>query len=273
MYKIKSVAKINIGLNVVRKREDGFHDLETFFYPLEKLHDVITIEENSTLEIITDSPALKNHQENLIYKAVKLLEKHSDKEIKVKITLEKNIPIGGGLGGGSSNAAATLVSVNKLLNLNFSTQQLEEIALLLGSDVPFFVKSKPALGFSRGEVLEEFELHLKKPILLVNPNIHISTADAFASIIPKKPPTSIKEILTAFPNPVDWEGKITNDFEQTVFPKFPILQEIKSKLYKYGALFALMSGTGATVYGIFNDQETATEAQKAFGKKFWTKIV
>ncbi len=271
--KVKAPAKINIGLNIVRKRQDGYHDLETLFYPLKNLYDVILIEESKSLEIFTDSSVLKTREDNLIYGAVKLLSEEIGKEINVKINLEKNIPIGGGLGGGSSDAAATLIATNKFLNLGISLSRLAELALQLGSDVPFFLEAQPAFGFSRGEILQKARITIDLPILLVNPNIHISTSEAFSKITPLKPEQSLKNIISGFPHPNFWKGRITNDFENILFDEFPILKNIKSQLYASGALFALMSGTGSTVYGIFNDKGNAVHAQQKFSNHYWTKIV
>lgn len=269
---VKAPAKINIGLNIVNKRDDGYHDLETLFYPIEKLFDVLTIEENNSLEIISNSEELTNVEDNLIFKAVKLLENITREKINVKIILEKNIPIGGGLGGGSSDAAATLKGVNKLLELNLPTEELKTLALKLGSDVPFFIEGKPAFGFSRGEILEETGLQLNAPILLVNPSLHISTAKAFSAISPKQPEERIKEIISGNPEPKSWQNKITNDFEPWAFSEFPVLKEIKEALYAGGADFALMSGTGATLYGIFPDEEKALRTNELLKKKFLTVI-
>ncbi len=270
---IKAKAKINIGLNVIRKRDDGYHDLETFFYPLANLYDIIEIEKSDKFTIDVNPPIDLPTKDNLIFRAVKHLEKITGEKINVKIKLKKNIPIGGGLGGGSSDAAATLKAVNLLFKLNLPTKELKKIALLLGSDVPFFIEEKPAFGFSRGEVLEYFSLSVDYPILLVNPQIHISTSETFSKIKPGPAPISIKEILQQYPAPSDWRGKIKNDFEEVIFPRYPLLQKIKENLYESGAVFALMSGTGSTLYGIFESRNDALKAKEIFSENFFVKIV
>jgi 4-diphosphocytidyl-2-C-methyl-D-erythritol kinase len=270
---IKAPAKINIGLNIVRKREDGYHDLETLFYPLNNLCDAILIEESNSLEILTDSPALKKQEDNLIYKAVKLLSKEIGNEIKVKITLEKNIPIGAGLGGGSSDAAATLKALNELFELKIPKERLLKLALRLGSDVPFFIDAKPAFGFSRGEVLIPFKLKIPYPILIVYPNIHVSTKEAFGNIKPQVPKTTIKEIIETYKfSPDVWREKIRNDFEKTVFKVHPLIKGIKELMLSAGALFAQMTGSGSTVYGIFDKAEKALEVKEKLGKEYFTFV-
>ena len=177
---IKAHAKINIGLNIVSKRDDDFHNLETIFYPIYDLYDELIFEDSNEFQFISDQQF-----DNIIVKVVDLLEKHTKRKISIKITLKKNIPIGAGLGGGSSDAAAVLKTLNDLYELNLGENKLKEIALELGSDVPFFLKGKPAIGKSRGEDLSLLDLNIEHPILLVNPGINISTKEAFSQIIPR----------------------------------------------------------------------------------------
>ncbi len=203
---IKAHAKINIGLNIVSKRDDGFHDLETIFYPIYDLYDELIFEDSNKFQFVDD-----NNFDNIIVKAVHLLEKYIKRKISIKITLKKYIPIGAGLGGGSSDAAAVLKTLNDLYELNLSENIIKEIALELGSDVPFFLKGKPAIGKSRGEDLTLVDLNVDHPILLVNPGIHVSTKDAFSQIIPSRSEFDSNNIVNI---PIDEYHKyILNDFE------------------------------------------------------------
>ena len=175
---VESPSKINIGLNIVEKRKDGFHNLETIFYPL-LLSDQIEFEKSGKIDFNSNSEILNKSKENLILKAINLLEVKTSKEINVKINLNKMIPIGAGLGGGSSNAAITLKAINKLFDLELSTELLAETALELGSDVPFFLTNTPSYAESIGEKLQSLNLELQYPILIVNPGVTISTQWAF----------------------------------------------------------------------------------------------
>lgn len=262
---IKAPAKINIGLNIVSKRDDGFHNLETLFYPIYDLYDELIFEDFDRFEFNNELSF-----ENIIVKAVKLLEKHTKKNIPIKITLKKNIPIGAGLGGGSSDAAAVLKTINEILELNLSKIELAVIALDLGSDVPFFLKGKSAVGKSRGEILTDVNLNIGYPILLVNPGIHVSTKEAFSQINPSPAEFNYDEIVKI---PVqDYRNYIINDFEQSVFKMHPEIESIKKTLYSAGAMFALMSGSGSTIYGIFEDIDNAKNASEQFPENYFTFI-
>lgn len=268
--KIKAPAKINVGLNIVSKRSDGYHNLETVFYQIKNLFDELIFEKAQKLELKIENGSPELLEENIIVKAVKLLEKKSGLTITPIITLLKNIPIGAGLGGGSSDAAATLIAVNKLYNLNFSIEELKPLALELGSDVPLFLYDYPTLGKSRGEILTKIPLQIKHPIVLINPGIHISTKDAFSKIIPKSNPFNYSNISSL--DIKDWNGNVINDFEISVFEIYPEVKSIKETLLKNGALFALMSGSGSTVYGIFESVDIAKVAIASFPKSYFTFI-
>lgn len=268
--KVNAPAKINVGLNIISKRSDGYHNLETVFYQIKNLFDVITFEKTNKLELHIENGSPELSENNIIIKAIKLLEKKSSVAITPKITLIKNIPIGAGLGGGSSDAAATLKAVNKLYNLNFSIEELKPFALELGSDVPLFLYDFPTIGKSRGEILEKSSLQITHTIVLVNPGIHISTKDAFSKIIPKPNPFDYSTISVL--DIKDWNGKIINDFEESVFEIYPEVKSIKNTLLEHGALFALMSGSGSTVYGIFESPEIANTAIASFSKSYFTFI-
>jgi 4-diphosphocytidyl-2-C-methyl-D-erythritol kinase len=269
---VESPAKINLGLNVIRKRIDGFHDLETIFLPL-MLSDKITFNKSELTIIQCNSELLNRTEDNLIYKALKVLEEKVNMSLKMEVSIEKNIPIGGGLGGGSSNAAITLKAVNKIYNLGLTYKELAEIALNLGSDVPYFLNPVPCYTESRGEILHSLNLELPYPILIVNPGIKISTAWAFSKIKPLEPLKNLRDI---FENDL-WDFNILNDFvkndfEDIVFAEFPVIKRIKEDLYSQGAQFALMSGTGSTVYGIFTNLQKALWAEDYFQQRYFTYL-
>lgn len=258
--KLKAPAKINLGLNVVSKRDDGFHNLETFFYPIKSLFDELTFTKADSFTFSCNNEILQKEGNNLISSAHNLLEDFTKKNINVNVYLGKFIPIGAGLGGGSSDAAFTLVGLNKLFNLNICIEDLSDMALTLGSDVPFFIKAQAAVGKFRGEILDYSKLQIEKPILIVNPGIHISTKEVFSNIDPKESKFDYNYFLESPEMDFDFlKNNLTNDFEYFVFDKYPMLKSIKENMYKAGALFSLMSGTGSTVYGIFN---TKLEAQE-----------
>jgi 4-diphosphocytidyl-2-C-methyl-D-erythritol kinase len=269
---VESPAKINLGLNVVRKRVDGFHDLETIFVPL-MLSDIIRFKKADKFRFESNSELLNQEKENLILRAIKLIEEKTRINISLHIDLEKNIPIGGGLGGGSSNAATTLKTINKMFKLGLNYNELAKLALKLGSDVPYFLNPVSAYAESRGEVLTLLNLEISYPILLVNPAIKIDTKWAFGNIKPATPERNLKEIfkdgLTDFDTIKNY---VRNDFEDVVFEEYPEIKQIKSDLYKQGAQFALMSGTGSTVYGIFSNLQKATWAKEYFSKKYFTYL-
>ncbi|MCF6271035.1 MAG: 4-(cytidine 5'-diphospho)-2-C-methyl-D-erythritol kinase [Melioribacteraceae bacterium] len=270
IIEVKAPAKTNIGLNIVSKREDGFHNLETVFYQIHDLYDVIVFEKSDKLELILLDDIQELGKNNIIINAVKLLEKKVKKDLFCKITLKKNIPIGAGLGGGSSDGASTLKAVNKLFELGLRDEELKTLALKLGSDVPLFLYDYPTIGKSRGEDLAKLDLKIRYPILLVNPGIHISTKDAFSNITPRANIINYSDIQKY---EIDkWNGKVINDFENNVFELYPEIAEIKNTLVKNGALFSLMSGTGSTVYGIFESLQKAEFVAELFPKTYFTFV-
>jgi 4-diphosphocytidyl-2-C-methyl-D-erythritol kinase len=238
---------------VLSKRSDGFHNLETCFYPVPWL-DVLEIIPSDIFAFTSTGLEIPGRQEeNLCIKAYQLL-KNKFGLPPVSIHLHKTIPMGAGLGGGSSDAAYTLRLINDKFELNLSTDTLIEYASQLGSDCAFFIHDKPMLGTGRGEMLNGIEVSLKgKYLIIVKPEIHVSTADAFSGITPKPSHYSIKNTVTQ--HSIDqWKNVLKNDFEDTVFKKFPAIKEIKEKLYARGAIYASMSGSGAAVFGIFHDE-------------------
>jgi len=273
--KVKSPAKINIGLNIIRKREDGFHDLETIFYPLD-LYDEITITKSDKFSFTSNDELLNKESTNLIIKAKQELERVSGKTLNVNIELKKNIPIGAGLGGGSSNAAVTLKSLNSFLEPALTEDLLElisDVALKLGSDVPYFLNPVPAFAESRGEKIIPINLNIDKPILIVNPAIHISTKWAFGLIKPHKPEVSLKSLINYREISIDDLKQIAvNDFEEVVFAVHPEIKNIKEVMLQSGAILSMMTGTGSTVFGIFKNKKAAEEAALEFPNQYFTFV-
>ena len=247
-------AKINLGLNIVEKRPDGYHNLETIFYPI-NLQDAleVTRRENNDKEYtlhISGSPLEGEPEDNLVVKAYKLLKKDYPGLLPVDIHMYKHIPAGAGLGGGSSDAACMIKLLNDKFSLGLSTERMEEYAVKLGADCAFFIRNKPVFATGIGNLFEPVELSLKGyHIILIKPDIFVSTRDAFAEIKPVRPAVSVKEIVK---QPMEtWKHSMKNDFEDSVFKKFPEIAAIKDELYDLGAVYAAMSGSGSSVYGIF----------------------
>jgi 4-diphosphocytidyl-2-C-methyl-D-erythritol kinase len=257
-------AKINIGLFITAKRNDGYHNLETIFYPVavRDALEIVDIPHTNTSIHLTGLPVAGDQQNNLVWKAYTLLQREFPGKIKpLSIHLHKVIPMGAGLGGGSADGAFMLNMLNNHFNLELNTDQLEQYALELGSDCPFFIRNKAAFASGRGEQMEEMGLDLSNySIQLIYPDIHISTAMAFAGITPAAASYSLQNISSL---PLDqWKDHIRNDFETSLFPEYPLLQHLKEELYAGGALYASLSGTGSTVYGIFQKGEQATISSK-----------
>jgi 4-diphosphocytidyl-2-C-methyl-D-erythritol kinase len=247
--------KINLGLNILERRIDGFHNLETVFYPI-VLQDGLEIVQSTLPETSITTSGLTidaDKEQNICFKAYQLLKKKFEDLPAVKIHLHKVIPSGAGLGGGSADGAFTLLLLNKKFNLGLKEDQLMNYALQLGSDCPFFIKNKPCYAKERGEILEEINLDFPAyKIVLINPGIHINTAWAFSKINPSKDRKSLKEIIQ---KPIDsWKEELTNDFEEPVFAEYPEIKKIKETLYYQGAIFSSLSGSGSTVYGLFQKE-------------------
>jgi 4-diphosphocytidyl-2-C-methyl-D-erythritol kinase len=250
-----SNAKINLGLNIVNKRSDGYHDIESVFYPI-PWADIIEVLPAAEFSLNTSGlPIPGTLEKNLIYKAYQILK--SDGlllENNVKIHLHKILPMGAGIGGGSSNGAFALKLINQVLELNLDTFTLEKYAEQLGSDCPFFIQNEPKFCFGKGTEFSDIELNLKgKFIILINPDIHISTQEAYSRIRPHKPEMSIMEVINT---PLSqWKEVLVNDFEAPIAIKYPSILTIKEKLYDNGAVYASMTGSGSTVYGIFDIEQ------------------
>lgn len=278
-------AKINLGLNIVSKREDGYHNLETVFYPVglesgmpqqpEPFDDILEVTHTPKT-----SPGFKfqfmgrrldvDPQKNLVVRAATAFMKNYCDKVDFMddlgmfaITLDKHLPDGAGLGGGSADASFTLVSLNELLDTPFSDNELKKMALRLGADCPFFIENRPCFAEGIGEILHPVDIDLKdRWLLIVKPDVHISTREAFAGITPHKPAFDLRYLCYL---PLEeWRGKVVNDFEESIFPQHPELQGLKATIYDTGAVYASMSGSGSSIYGIFIDSEKARVAADVF---------
>jgi 4-diphosphocytidyl-2-C-methyl-D-erythritol kinase len=261
-------AKINLGLRILSKRPDAYHEIETLMYPI-PITDSLHLEMADELVYTSEGvPIPGNPDENLCVKAFKLLQ-HDFGIAAVHMHLHKQIPIGAGLGGGSSDAAFVLKGLNQLFQLDLSTPALENYAALLGSDCPFFITNKPALASGRGEVLQTYALDLAGlTLVLVKPPISVGTAEAYSAVKPNPIGESLASILQ---KPIrNWQNELKNDFEDSVFPKYPIIREIKSFLYKHGAIYASMSGSGSSVFGLFEGQTPTVDF--SFGTGYQTFV-
>jgi 4-diphosphocytidyl-2-C-methyl-D-erythritol kinase len=244
--------KINLGLRVIGKRSDGYHDLVTCFYPVQWCDILEIIPSDHFSLTVSGLQVPGSGDDNLCVRAYSLLKKDFGLP-PVSIHLHKIIPMGAGLGGGSSDAAWTFRLLNRIFNLQLSPGILRQYASQIGSDCAFFVQDLPMLGEGRGEILSEINLKLKgKFLVIVKPDVHISTAAAYAGVKPKHPEGDLKEILEQVPVQ-QWKYNVKNDFEESVFGKYPVIAEIKETLYKAGALYASMSGSGSAVFGIFQE--------------------
>ena len=240
--------KINLGLNVLRKRSDGFHDIETLFLPYFGIKDELHIEESSSL--VFEGSSSVTWDNDLTVQAYKLLA--ADFQLPpVRITLVKNAPVGAGLGGGSSDAAFTLKALSQMFSLGLSDELLAGYAARLGSDCAFFIYNRPMLGSGRGEILTPYEMDLSDyEIRLVCPEgISVSTAEAYRGIVPAIPKNRLEDVLRL---PVgQWKDYLVNDFEKTVFAVHPELARLKADLYEQGSVYAAMSGSGSSLFGLF----------------------
>ena len=257
-------AKINLGLNVTEKRSDGFHNIHTVFYPV-ALCDVLEIVESQNGEsslfcsgLAIDSPI----ENNLCTRALQLIKKDF-KIPETDIFLYKKIPFGAGLGGGSADAASVLILLNKMFDLHISQTKLMQYAATLGSDCAFFIKNKPQFATGRGEIMNDIDINLSGYyFVLVKPQISISTAHAYADISPCQPEICIPEIVA---KPIEqWKNLLFNDFEIPIFARFPQIKEIKETLYSKGAIYASMSGSGSSVYGIFEKETDTSDFPKDY---------
>ncbi|MBP1678746.1 MAG: 4-diphosphocytidyl-2C-methyl-D-erythritol kinase [Bacteroidetes bacterium] len=262
----RSHAKINLGLRIIRKRPDGFHDIETVFHRV-GLHDVIEIREADDISVVCTDPAAPSDETNLAYRAAALLRAAAGTRGGASISITKRIPVGAGLGGGSSNAASVLTMLREFWNARVPDGRLQEIALQLGSDVPYFLGSGSAAAYGRGERLAYFDLEIPFAILVCTPGLHVSTAWAYRSVTPRggDPGRPLKEELTeALRHPELLPAALVNDFEPSVFAAFPTIAEARQRLLETGAVCASMSGSGSSVFGFYRTTEEAGDAVLQF---------
>jgi len=267
---VEAAAKINFGLNILEKREDGFHNIETIYIPLQ-LKDKITLEKRRKGIVINcDHPDVPLNDQNLAFQAAKLLRTKGRFSGGVTITIDKKIPVAAGLGGGSSDAAAILKGLNILWNTNFSVKTLKKLGLEIGADVPFFIINTPCIGKGKGEILQPIPFKYSNSwIAVIYPNIKIDSKwayDNFALTKDKKI-LNFYSFLKKSKDPKELRKTIINDFESVVFSKYPEIENIKKSLYDLGADFSLLTGSGSTIYGIFKRRETAQKACEKFRSK------
>lgn len=259
-------AKINLGLNIVNRRSDGYHDIETVFFPI-ALHDAVEIVPakgtESTLTTYGNSIDCPT-EKNLVMKAYRSLEKEF-RLPPVDIYLHKNIPDGAGLGGGSSDAASALLILNEMFNLNISQQDLAVRASRLGADCAFFIYNTPMMATGIGDILQPIDVKLnEKVLLLIKPDVSVPTAEAYSKVTPKKSDYDLTGLLTS---PIEtWHNTLKNDFEPSVFNTHPVLAKIKAQIYDSGAIYASMSGSGSSLFGIFDNANMAENAKSVFSE-------
>lgn len=263
-------AKINIGLDIINKREDGFHNIETIFYPITfcDILEVIIDDQNNKSEIVSFTTSGLNLdcpiEKNLVYKAYKIFKEYVKNVPSVKIHLHKVIPSGSGLGGGSSDASFMLKILNEFCDNILNENELLELASKIGSDCPFFIKNIPCYAYGRGEILEPIDLNLSNYyIALIIPELHINTEKAYNSI--KIKVKREKKLIELINIPIEeWKYNIVNDFEDVVFEWYPELKKIKEELYNIGAIYTSLSGSGSTIYGIFKEKPELTQYLKNY---------
>ncbi len=278
--KVRAFAKINLGLKILGKRADGFHELDTIFARIGIFDELeIRLREDGQIHVTVEGAQIPT-KENLVFRAAWLLQKFSPRSLGIDIFLKKRIPLGAGLGGGSADAAAVLRTLPKIWGLKIAPEKLHKIAASLGSDVPFFLAKKVCRGRGRGEILEPITLPKKFPreVLVVVPPIQISTAWAFNTLSLRAPLRGAKQSVRAagllIPSRRDRSDDFLNDFERVVFQEFPEIRQIKKQLEKSGAAIASLSGSGSAVFGLFRKRPSREIIQELsqFGTVFVAKI-
>ncbi len=258
-----SHAKINLGLNVIERLPNGYHTIETGFCFIE-WNDRFEITPSSRTELFMSDERIPANGENLIVQAVNLLQQEVSLRDEFKINVQKNIPAGAGLGGGSSNAATTLKMVNKIANLGLSMDDLMELGKSLGADVPFFIQGEPGIGTGLGDEIEVLPIQPDAYIVTVFPNIESKTPEAYEQCIPLGVPDfSLKNVLLE-DEIEDWHFLLQNQLESSVFPRHELVGNLKDQFYDFGATYASMSGSGSSVFGIFSQDFVAINAYESF---------
>ncbi|MCL4111338.1 UNVERIFIED_CONTAM: hypothetical protein GTU68_023191 [Idotea baltica] len=259
-------AKINLGLNVVSRRTDGYHEIETVFYPI-NWTDALEVNKSEILDFNSTGIEIPGvGANNLCVKAYKLIMNVFSLE-PINIHLHKNIPIGAGLGGGSADGAFMLLLINEFFNLKMSNEQLKLIAKELGADCAFFLENQPSFAKGIGNEFEEVLVNLSEYKLVVAyPNIHVDTGWAYSKINPKPSEISVKHVINNY-SISDWKEYLKNDFEEPVFKEFPTIKQLKETMYENNAVYASMSGSGSTVFGLFNTNNTLEELMLHFNSQ------
>lgn len=256
-------AKINLGLNITEKRSDGFHNIETVFYPVAwcEALEVIETNHNTNFNLHLSGIPISGHlEDNLLYKAYHLIKQQHTLP-GIDVYLHKALPMGAGLGGGSADAAFFINLLNDQFNLQLSEDARIGIAKQLGSDCAFFIKNKPVFATEKGDMFQDISIDLSKYyIAIIYPNVHSNTKEAYSLVKPHQPQKSITQILQ---QPLEtWKAELINDFELSIFNKYPIVGEVKQNLYDCGAIYACMSGSGSAVFGIFKNEPKIRELEK-----------
>jgi len=247
-------AKINLGLHITQKRKDGYHEIESCMFPIPLCDALEMILDKKPSWTVTGLEVPGDPKDNLILKAEKLLKKDYQGLPSLQIHLHKHIPMGAGLGGGSADGAFAIKLMNNLFDLHLDDFFLEEYAAELGSDCPFFIENTPKIIRGRGEILEESAVSLQGSYLvLIHPGIHGGTKEAYAGVTPAQPKTPLEEVLA---DRSRWKKELVNDFEQSIFKNYPEIEAIKSRMYSAGAYYAAMSGSGSSVFGLFDQKPT-----------------
>jgi 4-diphosphocytidyl-2-C-methyl-D-erythritol kinase len=256
---LRAYAKINIGLRILGKRPDEYHNIETIFHQID-LYDELILERADSLGFTSSSPGIPIDSSNLCVRAALLLQRHCHTSMGISIYLKKNIPVGAGLGGGSSDAAAVLNGMNKLWNTGVPIAQLESLGAQLGSDVPFLIRGGTAVGTSRGEILHHIDLRLPYWIVTATPAIHVSTGWAYSNV-QLVGNTDSEKLLTVVErsilHPDEFSKYVKNDFEDVVYQTHPAIRHVRDDLVSAGAFFAQLSGSGSSVYGLFEEEPKA----------------
>lgn len=256
-------AKINLGLNITEKRSDGFHNIETIFYPVNWCEVLEVIESKQNIDFnlqLSGIPISGNIEDNLLYKAYHLIKQQRYLP-GIEVYLHKALPMGAGLGGGSADAAFLINLLNEQFSLNLSEEIRVNIAKQLGSDCAFFIKNTPVFATQKGDVFQNIQLDLSSYyIALVYPNVHSNTKEAYSLVKPQQPQKSILEIIR---QPIEtWKDDLVNDFERSIFTKYPVVEKTKKELYNCGAAYSCMSGSGSAVFGIFKNEPKIGELEK-----------
>jgi 4-diphosphocytidyl-2-C-methyl-D-erythritol kinase len=255
----RAYAKINLGLRIIEKRPDGYHNIETVFHKID-LFDEIEFSSSATIRVASTSDEAPGDESNICYKAARMLRDHFGIREGVCISIHKRIPVGAGLGGGSSDAAVVLQRLPAFWNIPADEKTLAHVARRLGADVPFFLGSSSAVGSARGDVLEYVELDIPYFILVCCPLIHVSTTWAYQQVTPSRRGSAVplrEIVIDGMQQPVRLVEELENDFEAAVFARHPELRWLKETMLEEGAVYASMSGSGSSVYGLFEREEAA----------------